>query len=171
MRWPDRLRAGKPRGWSITTSSLRSAAENRAENRYLRHLWVSRRGGFMKLALWILALLGTHSLVASDHGLLHLRALRREEAALDARHAALAEEHRQMQNEVAEDGSLSIERGLREKYRKSRPGEIIYRTKAVPPPSPADSLTRDFMHDGSYELSPEDGGAESRELGPTEEGR
>jgi len=131
-------------------------AENRNGDRYLRMLWVSRRGHFFKLTLWILALWGGYSLIASDHGLLHLRQLRREAVELDAVHAGLVQEQRQVQNEMAEDPNVSIERGLREKYRKSRPGEIVYRTKVLQ--APVDSVggpgsVGSFDGSGSFEGS------------------
>jgi hypothetical protein len=139
MRWPDRLKARRPRGWSLTNVSLRSVTESRSGDRYLRTFWVSRRGRFIKLAIWVLVICGAYNLVASDHGFMRLRTLHREEAAWNERHAALVENYRQATNQVEEDAAVSIERGLREKYRKSRPGEIVYRTKVVTLPAEADS--------------------------------
>jgi cell division protein FtsB len=139
MRWSDRIKARKPRGWSISNMALRTVTEGRGGDRYLRMFWVSRRKRFITLGLWVLALCGAYNLIASDHGVARLRALHREEAGLNAQHAALIEEYRQATNQVTEDPAVSIERGLREKYRKSRPGEIVYRTKILQQQPVADS--------------------------------
>ena len=106
----------------------RSQARDGGE-RYLRNFWVSRRGGFYRLALIVLTAWGGYNLIGSSHGVLHLRALAREEAELKDRLREKTAESHQVAHELREDPMVEMERGLREKYFQSREGEIVYRLR------------------------------------------
>jgi hypothetical protein len=74
-------------------------------------------------------------LVLGDKGLLHLQALRAEERRLRSENQALAREHAQVLYELKEDPGLSMERVLREQYRKSLEGEIVLQAVPAAPDS------------------------------------
>jgi cell division protein FtsB len=129
----------RPRGWSVLQAASGIGALTRDRDRYLRDIWVSRRHGFYRLALAGLAIWGGYNLIGSGSGFLRLRELHRQEIALRARCADLAAETRQLRRELSEDPVLSAERGIREKYRRSRPNEIIYQIERSPDPVGSDS--------------------------------
>jgi cell division protein FtsB len=144
----------RPVGWSVIQPQNRKGPSSAPGERYLRNLWVSRKGGFYRLALLALALWGAYSVVGSSHGLLQLRALAREEAGLKAQLSEAQEESRLVQNELQEGAAVGLERGLREKYLKSRPNEIVYhlrRTEAAGP----DSIRTDPSGEGFSGAEPQ----------------
>ena len=135
------LRRGRPRGWSVLQAGSPLGSLSRGHERYLREFWQSRRGGLSRLGLGILALWGAYSIIGSDYGLLRLRLLRARESQLQRRVAELTAETGQVQRHLQEDPLTGMERGIREKYRKSKPNEIIYQLEREPEPA-ADSTAR-----------------------------
>ncbi len=122
----------RPQGWSVVQTGRKWTASGSNGDRYLRGFWDSRRGGFYRLALFALAGWGIYNLIGSGHGLLRLRALAHQEAELRQRYSTLVEQTRQAEDELREDPALGLERGLREKYMKSRKNEIVYYVRRVP---------------------------------------
>ncbi len=129
----------KPRGWSVVEKGRRWTEPGSEGDRYLRHLWGSRRGGLYRIALAALAAYGLYNLLASGHGLLRIQALAREEATLRERRTMLVEQKTQVEDEINEPRSLSDERGLREKYLQRRKNEIVFYAHRAPAGAAGDS--------------------------------
>ncbi len=85
-----------------------------------------RRIAVFRFVLLGLAAWTINSLVLSDHGLLHLRELRAEEAAKDGAREMLNAKIDGLEREVEESKQDRQERMAREKYRQSRSDEILY---------------------------------------------
>ena len=133
QRDPNRMR---PRGWSVLSVRPSLGSLPRGHDRYLRSLWETRRRGLSRAGLVLLALWGSYSLIGSDHGLLRLQMLRRQETDLQGRVQDLTVETHRIQRQLNEDPLTEMERPMREKYRKSKPNEIVYRVERTPPPAP-----------------------------------
>ena len=127
----------RPRGWSVLQAGAGLGSLHRHHDRYLRALWQSRRKGFFGVVLLALLLWGGFSIIGSDHGLLRLQNLRRQQTDLERRVGELAAQDAEVRKELNEDPLTEIERPLREKYRGSKPNEIIFQIER----SPSDSST------------------------------
>jgi cell division protein FtsB len=132
--------SGKPRGWSVTSVSSSARDPGRSDPR-LRNLWASGRSRFYRLLLLAALVWVGYDMIFSAHGWLHLRALGLEEQDLREQSASVRADLQQVHRDMNEDRATATERALREKYRKSRKGEIIYqvRTVELPPDSGAAS--------------------------------
>jgi hypothetical protein len=140
MKFGPKTTIRRPAGWSIIQPPGRRGAQGQAGEQYLRKFWVSRRGGFYRLAILALAAWGTYSIVGTSHGLVQLQALAQQETNLRARKAEILEESRQVQNQLLEGPAVGMERGLRERFRESRKNEIVYDLKRTQMPADSTQL-------------------------------
>jgi hypothetical protein len=85
------------------------------------------RLGVIGLVLW-----GAGTIFLGDHGILNLRALRTQESVLSARNDAMLAQIKDAEFELKEDAGLSMERVMRERYRKSLPNEVVYQKVVIP---------------------------------------
>jgi cell division protein FtsB len=124
-------------GWTVRQKRGLLQAARAREERNWRDILEASQGRILRGALLVLLAWGALSAVLGVNGLLHLQALRAQEADLTQENATLAKEHAQVTYELREDPSLSMERVLREQYLKSLRNEVVIR--AVPAPAPRDS--------------------------------
>lgn len=85
-----------------------------------------RRIDLFGVGIFLLLAWTVNSLVLSDHGFLQLRELRLEEAEKSARRVALLDTVSTLEHDERESKQERQERMAREKYKQSRPDEIVY---------------------------------------------
>ena len=124
-------------GWSVRQQKGPLQTAHAREERNWREILEASRPRLIRGVLIALAGWGALSFALGERGLLELRALRAEEGRLRHANGQLAQEHTQVLYELKEDPGLSMERVLREQYRKSLKNEIVL--QAVPAPAEADS--------------------------------
>jgi hypothetical protein len=84
------------------------------------------RVGVLGLTLWAAGVI-----LLGDKGVLRLRALREQAVAMNSRNQAIEQQLKETNFELQEDAGLSMERVMRERYRKSLPNEVVYRKVVV----------------------------------------
>jgi hypothetical protein len=102
------------------------------------------RVGVLGLTLWAAGVL-----LLGDKGVLRLRALREQAMAMGSRNLALEQQLKETAFELQENAGLSMERVMRERYRKSLPNEVVYQkvvvardSMAVPPETRLNEMER-----------------------------
>lgn len=85
-----------------------------------------RRIDLFGVGLFLLVGWTVNSLVLSDHGFLRLRELRAEESEKSVHRAALLDTVSTLERDERESKQERQERMAREKYKQSRPDEIVY---------------------------------------------
>jgi cell division protein FtsB len=125
------------RGWSVLQRRGPLQTARAREERNWREILEASRGRLLRGVLIAVACWGALSFTLGERGLMQLQALKAEEGRLTSENEALAKEHTQVLFELDEDPGLSMERVLREQYRKSLKNEIIL--QAVPAAAPADT--------------------------------
>lgn len=131
-------------GWSVIQERQRLRRAAGAEERSVRDLFAASRGGIIRVSLIALGLVLGASLLFGANGVLRLRAMRGQVAALAAENAQLQREHEEATYVLQEDPALAMERVLREQYRKALRNEVVYQARPMAPP--ADSSV---VQDGS----------------------
>jgi cell division protein FtsB len=84
------------------------------------------RVGVLGLTVW-----AAGALFLGDKGVLRLRALREQAVAMNGQNQAIERQLKETTFELQEDAGLSMERVMRERYRKSLPNEVVYRKVVV----------------------------------------
>ncbi len=128
----------RPRGWSVLQGNAWGSIRRRGQHPALRGLWEARRGGIFRAGIAVLLVWGLYNMIAGSHGVLELRRLQHREADLLRRSQDLTAELREVNRELQADPSLAAERGIREKFLRSRPNEIVYHFRTY---SGSDSAT------------------------------
>jgi cell division protein FtsB len=126
--------SNRPRGWTVTQAERISGrlAGYGSGDPQMRNFWASSRRRFYRLIIVAALLWGGYDLVLSNHGWVRLRAMGIEERGLQEKVSAQKEQLAQVQQELNEDNRDAVERAMREKYNKSRSGEIVYRVRTAP---------------------------------------
>jgi hypothetical protein len=84
------------------------------------------RVGVLGLTVW-----AAGAILVGDKGVLRLRALRGQAVAMNSQNQAIEQQLKETTFELQEDAGLSMERVMRERYRKSLPNEVVYRKVVV----------------------------------------
>jgi cell division protein FtsB len=134
---PERTRGKGIRGWSVSQEMVSRRA--RAVGPSFLEAIGSRRGFLARAVVVVLALWAGGGLILGEKGVVRLHAQHQEEAALRAEQLQLQQRLKEADFEHHEDPGLNMERVMRERYRKSLPGEIVFDKLTVPPDSTAAS--------------------------------
>jgi len=117
------------RGWSVSQGSgthrVRVTGPSILETLGARREFLVR-AGVLALALW-----AAGAILLGDKGVLHLRALREQAITMNDQNHAIEQQLKETTFELHEDAGLSMERVMRERYRKSLPNEVVYRKVVV----------------------------------------
>jgi hypothetical protein len=117
------------RGWSVSQGSgthrVRVTGPSIIETLGAKREFLVRVG-VLGLTLWAAGVL-----LWGDKGVLRLRALREQAVAMDNRNQRIEQQLKETAFELREDAGLSMERVMRERYRKSLPNEVVYQKVVV----------------------------------------
>ncbi len=125
------------RGWSVIQERRRLLHMGAADERSVRELFAASRGGILRVAFAALGVGLMVNVLFGVNGVLRLKAMRGEVAALSDENARLQRQHDEVIYQLGENPGLAMERVMREQYRKALPNEVVYHARTVP--SAADS--------------------------------
>lgn len=132
---PERTRGKGIRGWSVSQGT--GARRARTAGPSFLEAVGARRGFLARVGVLGLTLWAAGGLFLGEKGVMRLHAQRLEETALRAENLQLQTRIKETDFELKEHAGLSMERVMRERYRKSLPGEIVYQKVLVAPDSTA----------------------------------
>ena len=117
------------RGWSVSQGSathrVRVTGPSIIETLGTRREFLLR-AGVLGLTIWAVG-----AIFLGDKGVLHLRVMREQAMAMNSQNQAIEQQLKETRFELQEDAGLSMERVMRERYRKSLPNEVIYQKVVV----------------------------------------
>ena len=135
------------RGWSVSQGSgthrVRVTGPSILEALRGRREFLVR-AGVLGLTVW-----AGGAILMGDKGVFRLRALREQAMAMTSQNQAIEQQLKETNFELHEDAGLSMERVMRERYRKSLPNEVVYQkvvvardSMAVSPETPPGEMGR-----------------------------
>jgi hypothetical protein len=144
---PERTRGKGIRGWSVSQGSFTRRARTAGPS-FLEAIG-ARRGFLARAGVIVLTLWAAGGLFMGEKGVTRLHAQRAEEATLRAENTRLQEKIKETEFDLKEQAGLSMERVMRERYRKSLPNEIVFDKMLVAPDSGAassDTKSKEMGH-------------------------
>jgi cell division protein FtsB len=117
------------RGWSVSQGSGRHRV--RVTGPSILETLGARREFLVRVGVLSLTLWAGGAIILGDKGVLHLRALREQAMTMNSQNQALEQQLKETTFELQEDAGLSMERVMRERYRKSLPNEVVYQKVVV----------------------------------------
>ena len=135
------------RGWSVSQGSGRHRV--RVTGPSILETLGARRELLVRVGVLGLTVWAAGAILVGDKGVFRLRALREQAAAMNGQDQAIEQQLKEADFELHEDAGLSMERVMRERYRKSLPNEVVYQkvvvardSMAVPPETSPSEMER-----------------------------